>query len=145
VHYVSPIKTSKTTNHIETGTAMSTQVFKSLKEFKRRQDKNVNGVDAAFASRFPEYASMNDSNTGCWNCVECRGCDNCYNCCNCRGCSYCKDSVDCSDCVNCQSCENCRDCSGCIQCNSCVDCENCNACTECANLEGHSQIVASSI
>lgn len=124
---------------------MATEIFKSYKEFKRRPDKSVNGVDAKFAAAFPEYESHNDTNHGCWNCVECRNCTDCINCCNCRDCKSCKDSIDCSDCENCQVCDNCSMCHSCKQSESCVNCTNCIGCTELADGEGQCQLVTTSI
>ena len=43
---------------------MKTEIFKSYKAFMQREDKTTNGVSPRFAERFPNYAEMNETNTG---------------------------------------------------------------------------------
>ena len=59
---------------------MKTQIFKSFAEFTNREDKDVNGISEAFASKHPDFEKDNDTNKGCWNCLACRNCRNCWNC-----------------------------------------------------------------
>jgi len=49
---------------------MNTQIFKNYDDFFERQDKNINGVSEEFAKKFPNYAEMNQTNTGCWDCYN---------------------------------------------------------------------------
>lgn len=66
-----------------------TQIFKTFEDFLNRKDKAVNGVSAAFAVAHPDYLKDNESNTGCWNCVNCSDCRSCAHCSDCRSCAHC--------------------------------------------------------
>lgn len=74
-----------------------TEVFKTYKDFRKRADKNVNGVSAEFAESNPDYQEQNATNRGCWNCL---GCSNCINCTGCTGCTGCAGCSYCAGCVD---------------------------------------------
>lgn len=59
---------------------MSTEVFKSYKDFLSREDKSVNGVSEEYASSHNDYERDNISNDGCWNCLHCVNCIDCLGC-----------------------------------------------------------------
>lgn len=68
---------------------MKTQIFKTYKEFTERKDKAINGVTPTFADKYPEWKSMNKTNTSCWCCIYCHNCNYCNHCDNCNSCNYC--------------------------------------------------------
>jgi len=76
---------------------METKIFKSYSDFLNRKDKATNGVSPKFAKEYPNYQLLNQTNKGCWCCV------NCDNCTNCISCIYCCN--DCNDCVYCDDCK----------------------------------------
>lgn len=75
---------------------MSTQVFSSYEAFLARKDQDVNGVSKAFAEKYPQYETENETNTACWNCNVCRDCTECVDCNACRDCVYCNSCRSCS-------------------------------------------------
>jgi len=77
---------------------MNTQIFKNYDDFFERQEKIINGVSPEFAEKFPNYAEMNQTNTGCWDCYNCTECYGCRNCIECQDCIRCNDLVLCTDC-----------------------------------------------
>ena len=105
---------------------MTTQVFESYDAFEAREDKRINGVSKWFAERYPNWASMNETNLGCWNCADCE---------RCWGCADCRDCVICVVCERCERCENCRNCTNCMNCTNCGVCERCERCVDCWGAE----------
>jgi len=90
---------------------MNTEIFENYDAFLARPDKRVNGVSPEFAEAYPNYASDNVGNTGCWNCRDCNYCTNCKEC---TGSAFCR---------NCWHCMNCESCTMCNSCDSCSDCD----------------------
>ena len=70
----------------------TTQIFESRSHYLKREDKDINGVDAEFAAAHPNFAEDNETNQGCWNCLRCERCNACSHC------SFCFDSERCTDC-----------------------------------------------
>ena len=70
---------------------MTTQIFKSYEDFKNRPDKAVNGVSEDFAAKFDNWQEMNDTNEGCWGCIDCHACKNMHFS---KGCTFCKNGDD---------------------------------------------------
>lgn len=60
---------------------MTTQIFNSLEEFTERKDKKINGCKQEFLDSknltLEQFAKMNETNTGCWECIECFKCETC--------------------------------------------------------------------
>lgn len=77
-----------------------TEVFESYEDFLAREDKSVNGVSTHATKIYPNYAEMNETNTGCWNCF------NCTNCIDCISCDYCTDCTNCKSCWHCSGATN---------------------------------------
>jgi len=65
-----------------------TQIFANYSEFLRREDKEINGVDQAFAADHHEWEKENETNKACWNCSGCSDCSDCSGCSRCSRCSY---------------------------------------------------------
>ena len=80
---------------------MKTEVFKNYADFRKREDKNINGVSPYYAENNPNYEVDNNSNIGCWNCL---------------GCEDCKVCEECNGCKDCIGCDECKDCTGCKWC-----------------------------
>jgi len=108
-----------------------TQIFETYDQFQNRKDKSVNGVSPEFARAYPNWRQMNETNAGCWNCVNCKGCSDCINCDRCNDCVNCYGCGWCTDCDNCTDCNHCANCDYCINCDDCSDCEDCNNCYIC--------------
>ena len=106
-----------------------TQIFENKEQFDAREDKSINGVSHEFAERHPNWAEMNESNTGCWDCWGCVDCVDCTNC------NLCNDCINCSDCKNCTWCEDCDNCTDCYRCYRCKNCENCSGSRNCEHCD----------
>ena len=74
---------------------MKTEIFKTIEDFLKREDKDVNGVSEEFAKENPDYEKKNETNKACWNCSRCSDCSDC-----------------CSDCYGCYGCYGCYRCYG---------------------------------
>ena len=94
---------------------MATKIFKSYEDFKSRSDKTVNGVSEEFAAKFDNWEAMNDTNEGCWCCIDCVYCNSS---------SYCVESSELIKCTNCWKCTDCYKCVKCEGSNKCKGCEN---------------------
>lgn len=79
---------------------MKTKVYNSFKEFLNDPDLKVNGVTKNFAILYSNYAEMNKTNEGCFNCKHCLDCVYCHDC------SYC---TGCKGCFLCKNCDNLKD------------------------------------
>lgn len=62
------------------GDRMKTEIFESYEDFVNREDKSVNGVNQDYADFHPDFEMMNETNSGCWNCVACFNCVDCVAC-----------------------------------------------------------------
>ncbi len=116
-----------------------TYLFKDYDAFLNRKDRDVNGVSTQFANKYPNWKEMNTTNTGCWNCVDCKECENCVCCTECVGCEMCTECVGCvrcTECVECEECEDCRECLKCKKCKECRECEECEECEDCREAVG---------
>lgn len=79
---------------------LTTRIFENYNAFINRVDKTVNGVSPEFAIFYPNWQQMNETNKGCWNCVNCTFCENC---------THCHNSVKCINTILCNGCIECRD------------------------------------
>ena len=65
---------------------MKTEIFKTIEDFLKREDKDVNGVSEEFAKENPDYEKKNETNKACWNCSRSSDCYSSYGCYGCYSC-----------------------------------------------------------
>tara|TARA_R110002012_G_scaffold1982_2_gene9479 strand:+ start:3833 stop:4264 length:432 start_codon:yes stop_codon:yes gene_type:complete len=98
---------------------MATNIYGSYDQFLARDNKSDNGVSVEFASKYLEtraedikeeldwsvvpapWVIDNESNEGCWNCVDCSHLVDCSYCCNTHYSQHCDHLTDCWDCFYC--------------------------------------------
>ena len=103
---------------------MKTEIFETEKEFESRADRTLNGVSLEFVKEYGRKKAykMNETNVGCWNCIDCTLCTDCTDCTDCLESADCLSCTSCFDCSNCTLCINCTNCSRCIHCWNSIDC-----------------------
>jgi hypothetical protein len=88
---------------------MATNIYDSYEKFLARDDKKDNGVSVDFAANYTMQTANprswdldNESNEGCWNCLDCS---------HLTDCSYCTGTHYSQHCYHLAECWNCHYCS----------------------------------